>query len=355
MRAHTAAAFFDDLVEDVRSAVKSQSPVRCSLEMTSEFVFVSDAVQAIKAASPELADHATMLVREALLDPSIALSMAKDDGQRILQAVVVARDEALGLDFDVRVVVEADVTPRGQVRGFKPHPPIARMASARVDLLDLDDDGDVRSCILELVNWSREFSAPAFPSASAPLQVVLAGNPSVCLGGVPESWRDDFSALAAVFGARFRSELLERQKDADFGKATTHVIVVEPRLFSFIADVETHSAVIVQHDALGLTYSQLKQVVMTDLLGAAPRREERGRTLHHLSEGEQRFHRKTQNSGGGYDVFEVVSPCSHKDGFKRYTAAPQAEKGMVRLYDNFERSMLHHCTNGKCNIYAVFA
>jgi len=76
-----------------------------------------------------------------------------------------------------------------------------------------------------------------------------------------------------------------------------------------------------------------------------------------LKPGQVVYHRKIATSPK-YDHFDAGSsqPCMHgASGFKPFTSAPKAVKGMERRYANFESSMLMHC--GKypnCGMYAVW-
>lgn len=355
IRARSGSPFDDDLDEDIRSAGEADSPVRVALEFSSDYGFASEAVRRVVDLDPDLASHAPMLVRETLLDPAVALLRSTGEGQHILQALIVARDEARNLPYDVAVSIEVIVTPRTQLPGQRVSPPIATLVGVTADFVDMDDTAEVLIRIRQLMTWSLHLPSPAFPSDAAPMQVVVAGDMHACAGEAPREWRDDLNALVAVFGATMRSELLTRTKDLDFGKRTTHIIALEPRLFTAIDEADTGNAEILKHDLHSLTYIEVLDVIATDLLGASPRRDDVPKERHHLIKGEKRFHRKKLNSGGGHDNFDEVNPCTHEKGFTAYKSAPQAEKGMHRLYDNFSRDMLYHCSKNGCNVYAVFA
>jgi len=75
-----------------------------------------------------------------------------------------------------------------------------------------------------------------------------------------------------------------------------------------------------------------------------------------LGKGERVYHRKI-GSGGNADVFDEgrTDPCPHgASGFKKFSKAPKALKGMQRRYLNVTDQSLYHC--GKypnCGMYMV--
>jgi hypothetical protein len=75
--------------------------------------------------------------------------------------------------------------------------------------------------------------------------------------------------------------------------------------------------------------------------------------LRELTSGDVVYHRKISPQPPGWDRFDGGSqkPCKHgPDAFVSWSG-DKCVKGMRRIYSNFDKGMLYHCSS--CGMYCV--
>lgn len=309
--------------------------------------FVDGLVQDLVAAGIAEKD-AEPCVGVALTSPTIAMSNTQTGA--LLQAALVQGAE--GEDC-LRVVVRAHLTPSGPQKGeITAH-------SASVVPFDVSDPVERARLILELAEDSLAYPSPA-STAPKEFTAVIAGSP-VSAGGLQgeQAWNEVIGALGRVLRVDVRIVSSQRALSDPLPKSTETVIVLDP---SFLGPAK--KAGVADTHVIACMGRPLRDVFI-DLAGhlwgvlARVTEARAGATSSKavLTAGQHVFHRKV-GSSAAFDKFgDPCKKCQHEEsGYVRYHAAPKAEKGMKRIYENFESSMLYHCGKGyTCGMYAVFA
>ncbi len=324
-----------DLSQVVDRLLVSRSPLGVRLHKRSDLALVDAALRELSDMG-FLDEEAHALLACVLCSPDLALRSL--DGARVLQA-----SSAHTSHGPVRVVATASVV--------RANPPILSDLDVVVD--PIDPELDRADLVLEVAEWSLQFPSPDKAPPELDERWVFIGDPSrLGILEIPGTWQRRIKALANVLG----TDVVISKDGATAIAMSLEGLENKFALSGSISERDGHR--IGKYRILGgsgVRFAELERLVATDLIRlvatrAAGRREE-------LRSGARVFHRKV-NSGGGRDYFgkPLAGACLHGvDGFIRFSSAPQAERGMAALYENFQPRMLYHCSQfPKCNVYAVF-
>lgn len=284
----------------------------------------------------------------ALTAPTIAMSNWQTGA--LLQAALVQGADA---DECLRVVVRASLTltgaDKGQVTGH----------SATVVPFDITDTTERARLILQLAEDSLSFPSPA-STAPNEYTAVIAGSP-LSAGGLEGefAWNELVKALGRVLRIDVRIAASHKALGEPLPKSTETVVVFDP---SFLGPAKkADSPVTHEINCMGRplrdVFADLADHLWDVLTKLSDSRATSGSAKKELKPGQRFFHRKIGTSAA-FDKFgDACKKCQHEEsGYIRYHAAPKAEKGMKRIYGNFDPSMLYHCGRGySCGMYAVFA
>ncbi|TFC48904.1 hypothetical protein [Cryobacterium shii] len=348
-----------DTAGEFRQGGEIRTPIRCSLETSSDFSFVATlecslAEQLVVLGLP--GGLASAVIWEVLAEPSVAMARMDHGVHSFRQAVVIARDGSAA-PLEIRAVVDAVISPREQRPGQQRTPPVVESASVSIELFDLSEDKETARLLRELMDWCSEFPAPLSDKRSRPDQMAFIGDPRrVGVEAVPDSWRLHLSVLAGMFS------LTAAVKDGpSFDGAlpskTTLVVKLDPYAGKTLAIPSGTETLLV--DARGRTFASLVDDISLHLVKreAASMDAETAAVARDLRPGERVYHRKI-GSSQSFDRFNVGSPkpCSHGEAGFIPWRGPKATKGLERRYTNFKPSMHRHCNKyPTCGMYAVFA
>lgn len=337
----TAVQAFEGAPEASRAPMRVLSPARNGSN------FVEGLVQDLVSAGITQED-AEPCVGVALTSPTIAMSNTQTGA--LLQAALVQGAE--GEDC-LRVVVRARLTLTGAQKGeITAH-------SASVVPFDVADPVERARLILDLAEDSLAYPSPA-STAPKEFMAVIAGSP-VSAGGLEGelAWNDVIGALGRVLRVDVRIVSSHKALSDPLPKSTETVVVLDP---SFLGPAkktgvaDTH-AITCMGRPLRDVFVDLAAHLWNVMTRIAEARASVASSKAVLKAGQHVFHRKV-GSSAAFDRFgDACKKCQHEDSsYIRYHAAPKAEKGMKRIYENFEPSMLYHCGKGyTCGMYAVFA
>lgn len=267
--------------------------------------------------------------------PSIA--QRNSDGSEIRQATSLLTSQG-----PVRLIASTHVA-----NGL---PPELLLFELTIDSIDPQED--IVELVREVAGWHRELPNPDQAPATLAEPWALIGDPlRRGIPGAPQDWRAQMSAVASTLGTHAR--FAETSATA----RALNVMDLENKYAlpgaCTIDDVRDHAPLVVLGD-YGSSYESIEQQLiecLVDVIRIDPRA-----TRKTIAAGSTIYHRKI-NSGGGRDYFgnPLAGPCKHGSAsYVRFHSAPQATKGMLALYDNFDESMLYHCKHyPKCNVYAV--
>lgn len=348
-----------DTADEFRQGGKIRTPIRCSLETSSDFSFVaalelSLAEQLVVLGLP--GGLASAAIWEVLAEPSVAMVRADHGIHRFRQAVVIARDGSAS-PLEIRVIVDAVISPRAQRPGEQRTPPAVESAAASIELFDLDDNQEAARLLRELMDWYFEFPAPLAEKRTRPDQLVFVGDPRrIGVAEVPDSWRQCLSALAAMFS--LTAEVKDGPSfDGTLSSTATLVAKLDPYAGKSLAIPSGTETLLV--DARGRTFLSIVDEISLRLVEteAASVDAATAAVARDLRPGERVYHRKI-GSSQNFDRFNAGSPkpCAHgESGFIPWHG-PKATKGLERRYTNFKPSMHKHCNKyPTCGMYAVFA
>lgn len=325
----------------------SRAPMRVLPPSRIDSDFVEALVQDL-VASGITRGEAESCVGVALTSPTIAMSDVQTGA--LMQAVLVQGAE--GEDC-LRVVLRARLALTGTQKGE------VTAHAATVVPFDLSDPVERARLILELAEESLRYPSPA-STVPREFTVIIAGNP-VNAGGLEGdlAWNDVIGALGRVLRVDVRIISSQKVLGDPLPKSTRTVVVLDP---SFLGPARR--AGVADAHAIACTGRQLRDVFIDlaahlwDILDKLSEESaSSGASKAMLKAGQHVFHRKVGTSPA-FDRFgEPCKKCQHEEsGYIRYHAAPKAEKGMKRVYANFEPFMLYHCGKGySCGMYAVFA
>ncbi|WP_278103056.1 hypothetical protein AB0870_16955 [Microbacterium proteolyticum] len=309
--------------------------------------FVEGLVQDLIAAGVS-EEGAEPCVGVALTSPTVAMSNTQTGA--LLQAALVQGVEG---DDCLRVVVRARLTLSGPRKGE------VTAHSASVVPFDVADPVERARLILELAEDSLAYPSPA-STAPREFTAVIAGSP-VSAGGLEGefAWNEVVGALGRVLRVDVRIVSSQKALGDPLPKSTETVVVLDP---SFLgpakkAGVADTHAISCMGRSLRDVFIDLAAHLWDVLTRIAEARTSVTSSKAVLKAGQHVFHRKI-GSSATFDKFgDACKKCQHEESsYIRYHAAPKAEKGMKRIYENFEPSMLYHCGKGyTCGMYAVFA
>jgi len=265
-----------------------------------------------------------------------AIAMKTTDSLQVLQIASVATSQGC-----VRASVRASVGS-----GKPPH-----ISDLLIDVDSIDPAQDLTDLVLGVAEWQRYYSAPGRAPKEIDEDWVLIGDLTRVSNEAPDDWRHRLSCLANVLGTRH-----QLAKD---GFAAVRMNAHRFKNIFYVAGTCTPTDLDRLKNAIpigsrGDSYRDIVHGLADGLIAlikpdpeSPEQRVERG-TVH--------YHRKIAN-GGGRDYFgpPLAGPCKHgADKFIRFGGAPQAEKGMRALYENFDDCVLLHCASfPNCNVYAV--
>lgn len=357
---HELPAAAQDLLDAWVSERRPTLEMRLALQSKSDYSFIEDVVADLTVLMAEDGIDGTVAraaAAEVLSNPSLAAASNYNGHTRAVHSVLMARDEKLDRPFEMLITIQVQIRLKHVPHGGVVVVP-SEVVSHDVDyeLVDIEGDAQLGQLLRKYVRVMHEVGPQRARRNHAHTVVVLGDLADLGTDDLPESWQEEVGFLADAFDAK-----------VIFSKGATLPPGVPNRLMKlFVLDPyagklpETaegeDSLPIVKVDGRNNDFDEVFHQFAIALKHHAPDKKTDAYTPRALAPGEQVFHRKVGNSGGGYDNFNEGSnvPCSHEKGFKRYHKAIQATKGMERRYTNFEAAWLYHCTEGGCGIYAVF-
>lgn len=282
-----------------------------------------------------LADEELAVMDLLLCTPSIA--MRDQGGGQIVLATCASTSQG-----PVRAVANAQVAPG--------RPPELLNLDVQVDPIDPEED--LVDLVLEVANWHIQFPSPDRAPAALSEAWALIGSPErQGLAATPRDWQKRVTALASVLGTK---TILSANGTSALAM---NVARLKHKFLLAGASSEEESLKLGPVSMVGphrSTYPDLERALVAALVARIGEEANSNRTV--LKPGDQFFHRKI-NNGGGRDYFgaPLAGPCQHGlAAFVRFHSAPQAERGMAAIYENFESAMLQHCRHfPNCNVYAV--
>lgn len=334
--------------------------MRLALQARSDFSFVEDVIAELTALMVEDGIDGTVARAagaEVLTNPSLAAASNHDGHTRAVHSVLIIRDEQHDRPFEMLITLQVQIRLRHVPDGSTVVTPAAVVShEVSYELVDLDGEAQLGQILRNYVRVMREVGPQRARRNHAHTVVVLGDLADFGTADLPENWQEDIRYLADAFDAK-----------VIFGKGATLPPGVPSRLMKlFVLDPYAGKLPesaddgvvlpVVKVDGRNSNFGQVFDQFAVALKHHSPDMKSDAYTPRALVPGEQVFHRKVGNSGGGYDNFNEGSatPCSHEKSFKRYHKAVQAIKGMERRYTNFEASWLYHCSHGGCGVYAVF-
>ncbi|TFC22094.1 hypothetical protein E3O55_18935 [Cryobacterium sp. MDB1-18-2] len=348
-----------DIAEEFRLGRKLRAPIRCALEESSSFLFVGDLERSLAKNLVDLGlkeSLAPAMIWEVLAEPSVALAAEEHGNHKFRQAVVIARD-GNSSPFDLRLVVDAVIVPRGHDARQQRTPPAIVSVAVSIDMYDLDEEPETARLVRELLDWCLEFPAPLSERRSRPQPMAFVGDPRrIGIEEVPDSWRQYLTILAAMF--MLTAEVKDGPSfDGTLSSKTTLVVKLDPYAGKTLVVPSDTGIVLI--DARGRTFMSVvdeisihlvtREAALVDIQNATAARD--------LLPGERVYHRKI-GSSRNFDRFNEGSPkpCSHGESSFIPWHGPKATKGLERRYTNFEPGMHKHCSRyPTCGMYAVFA
>lgn len=334
--------------------------LREALEVRSDYAFVDGLVQeAAGALGAEGLDPAAAkaVIAEVLSAPSLAVSARSKDHTKVIQAVIIRRDESAGRPVEVLVSVRADVRRRHHSAGGVAVCATVSDFAVSCRILDMEGDSEIGSLMTHYVEVVRGVG-PNRAKRTFPHTVLILGDLlDLATVEAPENWKDDVRLLVEAFDARV---IFDKGTNIPKGlpRKLMRLFTLDPYAGKLPKDEDGNEPEVVPVDARMQTYSQVFQQLAVSLSTFSAMPDDGPRTPRDLMPGETRYHRKVGDSRGGFDNFDDGSDtpiCSHDAGYKRYHNSDQATKGFARRYLNFDSSWIYHCTGRNCNVYAVFA
>jgi len=317
----------------LEALVRCRSPLALKVERRTDPQRFDEALAALMGLGFAESEALAILLR-VLGTPAIA--MKATDSLQFLQIAPVTTSQGC-----VRATV------RVRVGSGKP-PPISDLL---IDVDPIDPAQDLTDLVLGVADWQRCYSAPGRAPKEIDEEWVLVGDLTRMSEEAPDDWRHRISCLANVLGTRH-----QWAKD---GFAAVRMNAHRFKNIFYVAGTCTPKDLDRLKNAIpigsrGDPYRDIVHCLadgLIALINAEPESLEQ-----RLERGTVHYHRKIAN-GGGRDYFgpSLVGPCKHgADNFIRFNSAPQAEKGMRALYENFDDCVLMHCSSfPNCNVYAV--
>lgn len=333
--------------------------LRVELHAKSDFSFIEEIVTELSIVMKDLglpSAVARSAVAEVVSNPSLAVSAAQSGVTRIAQSVIIQRDDSVGLPYELLVILRVEVQQRHvPVAGTATVPPSVVRRDVTCELIDLEDDAQPGEVLRRYVGILQSIS-PQRPRRTYPHTVLVLGDlADLGTKALPAGWREEIEYLADAFEAKV---IFEKGPNIPSGvpNRLMGLFVLDPYAGKLPLAEDGKELPQVTVDGRNNSFVEVFQKFAVHLSSFKPDAPDTPFAPRSLKPGEQVFHRKVGDSGGGYDNFNEGSatPCSHGKSFKRYQKAVQASKGMLRRYPNFQPSWLYHCEEGGCGMYAVF-
>lgn len=360
LRLHELPSSPQDALDAWTSSRRSTVELRAALEMKSDFSFVEDLVSSAETAlAAEGLDpaFARSAVAELLCDPSLALSSSVNGVSDIAHAVLIRSDETSGFPFDVLLSVRVTVLKRHVPDGETAVVPSEVTGHAvTCFMFEMEGGAQLGELMSHYVELVRDIG-PKRSKRTFPHTVVILGDLlDLATDGAPQHWKDDLILLADAFDASVTFGKGAKVPDGA-PKKLMRLFTLDPYAGKLPTDAETKEEIEhVSIDSRNQDYVAVFHQMAAELHSYTPDEDSDPFAPRELLPGQNVYHRKVGNSGGGYDNFNKGSkePCSHGKGFKRYFNSDQAVKGFERRYTNFEPGWMYHCAHGGCGVYAVF-
>lgn len=325
------------------AATTSFAPIRGGVGAKGNTDFINQLVgEAVQVGLP--LDQAERFLAAALTAPTIAMKDAFGPG--VLQSVLV-RDE--DEDECLRITITGDLFPNPRGGELK-------NSSAAIELFDPTNSIERASLVVDLSIDALSYPVPS-ASDLRTFSVALVGNPTRM--GIVESgysWNELMRSMGRVLNVDVEFRVSQQNLKDVLPLTTELALLFDPALEGALRDANP-ALNPVGIECAGRNLREVARDVALQVLETlevhatkAPVGERKK-----LAAGDKVFHRKVGTSAA-FDRFgDPCKVCSH-NSFVRYFRAVKAEKGMARLYENFEPNMLYHCSKGyNCGIYAVFA
>lgn len=332
--------------------------LRGSLEVKSDFGFIDMmAAEMQECLAREGLDPGLALaaLAEVLSAPGLALSSDTKTASDIAHAVMIRRDDDGGFPYDVLVSLRATVTKRYQPAGQKSVPPAVDGFTIECALYDFDDDSQLGELMNHYVSLVRQMGPKRSQRTFAHTVLVLGDLLALGTAGTPPHWREDLAALAEAYDARV---VFEQGPNLPAGapRDLIRLFRFDPYAGELPKGTDDKEIAHVPVEARFASYADVFHAMTASLNSFVPAAVFNPLAPRKLAPGEEVYHRKVGDSGGGHDNFDEGSstPCSHGKGWKRYHHSDKAVKGFKRRYTNFTSDWIYHCKHGSCGVYAVF-
>lgn len=318
----------------MENLLKSRSPMGVRLQKRTDPNQIITALEGLNNLGFP-SEESLAILADLLSRPSIA--MRNSDGSTIRQATSLLTSQGA-----TRLIATAHL-----VKGLPPE-----LVLLELDIDPIDAEDDKVDLVLDVAAWHRELPTPDRAPKSLGEAWALIGDPiRRGIHGTPPDWKKRMLSIASTLGTD--AQFAENSETA----RALNVLQLRgkyalPGTFT-LDEVRDHTPLIIVGD-YDSTYEAIERGLVRQLIDAIRTDIEAGRKS--IGPGETIYHRKV-NSGGGRDYFGAAlgQPCQHGPGsFVRFHSAPQAVKGMLAIYSNFDESMLFHCDRyPNCNVYAV--
>lgn len=334
--------------------------LRDALEVRSSYAFVEEMVEkAAGALDSEGLDRsdARAAVAEVLSAPSLALSAGSKDHVEVVQAVVIRRDEAGGRPVEMLVSLRTTVRKRHHPTGGVAVSAAVAEFTLSCHILDMEETADIGDLMVHYIDLVRGLGANRSKRSFPHTVLVLGDLLDLATKDAPKHWKEDIRLLTEAFDGWV---VFDKGTNIPNGipRKLMRLFTLDPYSGKLPQGEDGKVPESVSVDARTQTYGQVFQQLATELSNFKAEDDSGPRAPRDLKPGESRYHRKVGDSRGGYDNFDDGSEtpiCSHNKTYKRYFNSDQATKGFARRYKNFDPSWMYHCSEGKCNVYVVFA
>lgn len=346
-----------NLIDVFHAEVASTSPVRCAFRSGSSTQFLEEADRDLKNYGMQSALVAPAL-EVALLYPATA--MQGSDRKKFYQASLI-----LDVDSDEHYNVTFEANLKESSNGED-----IQHDSTTAEVFDIDNGWEKASLAVDLSTAALSFPLPGIARGSGTFVVNFYGTPEYVESDVVD-WSKRIRSLCRVLGVEAEFKLQQQSFGDTPSRRVATLVALSPSAYGVLRSTQKSLATktgtkddwekLSLVGAEGLAFEDHLKKIAAHIISVAEKFGEvdnnNASRARKLVSGERVFHRKT-GSAPGFDNFGAACKvCKHgEDQFVRYTRAPKAEKGMARLYSNFDSSMLYHCGKGLgCGVYAVFA
>lgn len=338
----------------LRQDANSASPLRVLIEKRTNPEFMN-AAHAGLVTQGFPSEEATAVLHEVVNRPALArrrgVPTPNGPHQEIVQGVVI--DETSDMP-DALVLLRATVSSG--------KPPEVSAVNVAVQAADVTSPTGLSDLVSELEPLWPEFAVKDISQGptEAPTQIAWLGETAPpSYRGIPADWTTRVRTTAAVLGMKTlvlktteaaRAQAIHERVDLVFVPKGT------ARAQDYTAELQAQGLPVIEGGQPGSTFEELlaefRQVLAAFAHAAVFPPANTRRTIE---PGQTIYHRKVGNSSGPYDTFDEGStkPCIH-GGFKQFKHADKATKGMARLYVDFDKSWMLHCSSyPNCGVYVV--